>query len=103
MRAFWACVVLFAMLLFGCGGGGGGGGGSGTFSVVRVELPNRDTINIVVGQQVVFVLAGYDAFSGQRIVLTANSWSVTGNPAVGTIDSSGRFTASSPGTAQIHA
>lgn len=103
MRVFWACVAFFGILLLGCGGGGGAGGGSGNYSLVRVELPGRDPINIVVGQMVNFQLAAYDAITGQRFVIAADTWSVILNPAVGTIDQTGKFTAAAPGTAKIHA
>lgn len=97
--AFGAVLSLSALIVMGCGGGGTGGGG-GPYVVVRVELPGRDPINIVVGQTVQFELAGYN-FSGQRDRLQATGWFILDNPAVGTIDQSGNFTATSPGTARI--
>lgn len=94
-------LAIFAVALIGCGGGGAGGGG-GPFSVVRVELPNGDPINIVVGQNVTFVLAGYDAITNQRSVLSADTWG-NSNPAVGSISNSGQFTATNAGSSTISA
>ncbi|MDQ2987304.1 MAG: Ig-like domain-containing protein [Armatimonadota bacterium] len=94
----------FALAVIGCGGGGsGGGGGGGPFSIVRVESPSTDPLNILVGQSVQFELAGYEQGSGNRVVLQATSWSVLDNPAVGTINGNGSFTGALPGNARIGA
>jgi hypothetical protein len=103
---FWSLLSVGALALavVGCGGGGsGGGGGNGPFSVVRVESPSKDPLNILVGDNVQFVIAGYEVGSGNRVVLQATSWSVLDNPAVGTINGSGVFTAALPGNARIGA
>ena len=103
---FWTLVSVgaFALAMVGCGGGGsGGGGGGGPFSLVRVESPSADPLNIVVGSNVQFVLAGYEVGSGTRVVLNATSWSVLDNPAVGTINGTGNFSAAAPGNARIAA
>lgn len=103
---FWTLVSVgaFALAMVGCGGGGsGGGGGGGPFSLVRVESPSADPLNIVVGQSVQFVLAGYEVGTGTRVVLNATSWSVLDNPSVGTINGSGNFTAAAAGNARIGA
>lgn len=104
MRIWSLLAAFFALLLtLSCGGGGGnGGGGGGPYSLVRVELPGRDPLNIVVGQSVSFELAGYNALTGRRDVLQATSW-LTDNPGVGTIAQDGTFTAIAPGTAHINA
>ncbi|MGI8923035.1 MAG: hypothetical protein ACR2HJ_03185 [Fimbriimonadales bacterium] len=98
-------VLLAAIFVASCGGsgGGGGGGGGGPYSSVRVELPGRDPLNIVVGETVRFELAGYDEFTGERDVLQATSWSILDNPNVGTINANGQFTAALPGNARIAA
>lgn len=102
------CAAFFALLLTlilgGCSGGGaGGGGGGGPFFLVRVESPGVDPLNILVGQNVAFVIAGYEVGSGNRVVLTATSWSVLDNQAVGSINGNGQFTAAMPGNARIGA
>jgi len=97
-------IGMVAIVVVGCGGGSsGGGGGGGPFSLVRVESPNGDPLNIVVGQSIQFVIAGYEIGTGNRVVLQATSWSVLDNPAVGTINGNGQFTASTPGNARIGA
>jgi len=104
---FWIglFVGLVALVVVGCGGGssGGGGGGGGPFSLVRVESPSGDPLNIVVGQSLQFVIAGYEVGSGNRVVLQATSWSVLDNPAVGSINGNGQFTGAVPGNARIGA
>jgi hypothetical protein len=102
---FWSLLSLgaLALSLVSCGGGGSGGGGVGPFSIVRVESPNADPLNIVVGDSVQFELAGYEVGSNNRVVLQATSWSVLDNPAVGTINGTGNFTAAAPGNARIGA
>ncbi|MCL6624312.1 MAG: carboxypeptidase-like regulatory domain-containing protein [Fimbriimonadales bacterium] len=94
----WMAGLLSA--LSGCSGGGG--------TVVidpiffRVELPGRDPLNIEPGQQVQFVLAGYDA-SNRRAVLTAEGWALTypsGDP--GVLDPvTGLLSAGSGGSGQV--
>src|SRR5687768_15449515 len=97
-------VGAFALAMVGCGGGGsGGGGGGGPFSLVRVESPGSDPLNILPGEQVQFVLAGYEVGSGNRVVLNATSWSVLDNTSVGTINGNGLFSATTPGNARIGA
>jgi hypothetical protein len=98
-------VGAFALAMVGCGGGGsgGGGGGGGPFSLVRVESPSKDPLNILPGENVQFELAGYEVGSGTRVVLNATSWSVLDNPSVGTINGTGNFTAAAPGNARIGA
>ena len=97
-------VGAFALAVVGCGGGGsGGGGGVGPFSLVRVESPSKDPLNILPGENVQFELAGYEVGSGTRVVLTATSWSVLDNQAVGSINGSGNFAAAAPGNARIGA
>ena len=95
---------ILALAVASCGGGGGGGGGNnGPFSVVRVELPGKDPLNIVVGDDVRFVLAGYEVGTGRRVILQATAWSVLDNQSVGTIDQSGNFHANAAGSARIAA
>jgi len=103
---FWIglLVGIIALVVVGCSGGSpGGGGGGGPFSLVRVESPNGDPLNIVVGSSLQFVIAGYEVGTGNRVVLQATSWSVLDNPAVGSIDGNGNFTAATPGNARIGA
>jgi hypothetical protein len=94
-----AGVVIAAAISTSCGGGGGGGIPS-VFDIVRVELPGRDPINIVVGQTVQFQLAGY--LNGQRYTLTADLWTLN-NGALGTLSQNGSFTATAPGNGTIGA
>lgn len=97
-------VGAFALALISCGGGGsGGGGGGGPFSIVRVESPSNDPLNILPGEDVQFELAGYEVGSGTRVVLNATSWSVLDNQSVGTISGTGLFSATTPGNARIGA
>lgn len=88
-------------VLSGCSGGGGGGE-PGELVFFRVELPNRDPLNIEAGQQVQFVLAGYDA-SNRRFVLTAEGWALTnqsGDP--GVLDPvTGRLSAGTGGRGRV--
>jgi hypothetical protein len=103
---FFSLVAIgaFALAVVGCGGGGsGGGGGGGPFSIVRVESPSADPLNILPGENVQFELAGYEVGSGTRVVLNATSWSVLDNTSVGTINGNGMFTATTPGNARIGA
>ncbi|MEO7453219.1 MAG: hypothetical protein ABIV13_00470 [Fimbriimonadales bacterium] len=98
-------VGAFALVMVGCGGGGsgGGGGGGGPFSLVRVESPTKDPLNILPGESTTFELAGYEVGSGTRFVLQATSWSVLDNQNVGTINANGVFSALAPGNARIGA
>ncbi len=104
---FWIGLFLAVLgcVIVGCGGGGsgGGGGGGGPYSIVRVESPSGDPLNILVGQSLQFVIAGYEVGTGNRVVLQATSWSVLDNQAVGTINGNGNFTAAAPGNARIGA
>jgi hypothetical protein len=94
----------FVLGMIGCGGSGStGGGGGGPFSIVRVESPTKDPLNILPGESVQFELAGYEVGSGTRFVLQATSWSVLDNLAVGTINGTGNFLAQAPGNARIGA
>jgi hypothetical protein len=97
-------VGIVALVVVGCGGSSEtGGGGGGPFSLVRVESPNGDPLNIVVGSSLQFVIAGYEVGTGNRVVLPATSWSVLDNQAVGSINGNGNFTAAAPGNARIGA
>lgn len=97
-------VGVITLVVVGCSGGSsGGGGGGGNYSLVRVESPNGDPLNIVVGSALQFVVAGYEIGTGNRVVLQATSWSVLDNQAVGTINGNGQFTAAAPGNARIGA
>ncbi|MDQ2986330.1 MAG: hypothetical protein M3R13_06360 [Armatimonadota bacterium] len=98
---FLFALALTIAVVAGCGGGGSGGG-TGPFQVVLVESPGADPQNIIVGEEVQFVLAGYKA-GGGRVVLQATSWSVLDNPNVGTINPLGIFTALAAGEARIGA
>ncbi len=89
------------LLLVGCGGGGGAG--LPTFVLIQVELPGRDPLNLIVGEVVQFVLAGYDAGS-RRFVLTADGWSMTNVQGVpGTLGPSGALPVTGVGSARINA
>jgi hypothetical protein len=98
-----SAVVFAAGVLIGCGGGGGGGGsnGGGDLVLFRVELPGRDALNLIVGDDVQFELAGYDS-NNKRTKLTADSWAlsnVQGNP--GVLSSTGEFSATGIGSADV--
>lgn len=90
--------------MIGCGGGGAnGGGGSNELVQFYVELPGRDALNLILGDVVLFELAGYD-INNKRTKLTADSWSlsnVIGNP--GTLGPNGEFVASGEGSATVKA
>jgi hypothetical protein len=102
MNRFSVLVAALAVLLLASCGGGGAGGGGGVIVLVRIELPNQDPINIVNGQVVTFVLATYDD-TGHRSTVVPDSWSISQNPGIGSIDSTGKFTAAATGNARIRA
>ena len=104
MKLWTLLIGAAAVAVIGCGGGGsGGGGGVGPFSIVRVEAATADPLNILVGDSVQFVVAGYEVGTNNRVILQATSWSVLDNQTVGTINGNGVFNAATPGNARIGA
>lgn len=99
--------LLAAILVVGCGGGGGGGstgGGGGGGNTYAVEAyftadPTAfvDPTNMMVSDQVTFVLASYDQ-NGVRSVVSGVTWSTNDTTAqAGTLDpSTGAYSALSP-------
>lgn len=114
LLALFAFLAL--VLVIGCGGGGGGGGNGGgnggnggSFDQIILEAvlasnPNTfvDPANIQVGDIVQFQVAGYD--NGVRTVLAAGPFATTdATNAVGTLSSTGLFTATASSNQQFTA
>lgn len=102
---FGVVTALASLFLFyGCGGKGGTGGGSQTFFLVRIELPGRDPLNLVVGQSVLFELAGYVEGTGERVKIGSVNWQVLPDPnGNGVMTSGGQFTPTEIGNLIIRA
>ncbi len=96
-------LALAAFFSYGGCGGTGGGGTPTTFVLVRVELPGQDPLNLEVGMNVQFVLAGYDV-NFTRFVLSTNTWNLTNvQGAPGTLNSNGSFNATGVGSGTVNA
>ncbi len=84
------------VLLSGCGGGGGGGGLPAIISIVITE-----DFAAHVGDVVDFHVWGEQETSGWRLLYNEDLIWESSNPAVGTIDSLGEFTATGLGTTEV--
>ncbi|MBX3114051.1 MAG: hypothetical protein KF836_05740 [Fimbriimonadaceae bacterium] len=96
----WGAAILALLIVLGCGGGGGGtggggGGGGGGVNPSTAAKPAGqyleffrgptlvDPMNLVVGDSIVIQFVNYDIV-GNRTVLTASGWSLSG-PGAGTV------------------
>ena len=101
--------VLFLMTVTACGGGGGTNGTDGTtggsFTSIRMEAvlegtsTHIDPSNVFVNEVVRFQLTGVDA-TNIRVVIPTSNYTLTGSPD-GTLDSTGKFTASSSSSGNL--
>lgn len=119
MKAFFAALTVFLLVLAfgpGCGGGGGTGGGNGggtggdpiAFYAVEATMGGVliDPTNIQVGETVQFDVAAYTTghydfntdvyYPPQRIVQTATGWLLT-DQSLGNLSAGGQFTATTVG------